>query len=67
MGLKKGERFVIVRFVSRSAVHDIGCGGLALEAKRRAVEERGKWREKAGRMVGEKGDLTTFLVNNVIK
>ena len=42
LGIMEGERFVVMRFVSRTAVHDIGCGGLALEAKRRAVEEFSK-------------------------
>ena len=32
----------------------------------RAPEERGKWREKAERMVGEKGALTAFLVERVL-
>jgi len=43
LGIRKDQKFVIVRFVSRSAVHDIGCGGLALEMKRQVVKEFSKY------------------------
>ena len=43
MGIKEDEKFVIVRFVSRSAVHDIGSKGLALAMKRQVVEAFSKY------------------------
>lgn len=33
LGLKKGEAFALLRFVSWSATHDVGQGGLTMEAK----------------------------------
>lgn len=43
LGVEKGEKYVIMRFVSRKAVHDIGHGGYKLEMKRKAVEEISKY------------------------
>jgi len=42
LGINKDERYVIMRFVSRTAVHDIGHKGLSTEMKRRAVQEFSK-------------------------
>jgi predicted glycosyltransferase len=39
VGVREGEVFSIVRFVSWEAAHDIGLSGLSPEAKKRAVEE----------------------------
>lgn len=39
LGVGENERFVILRFVSWEAVHDVGHRGLTAEMKRRAVEE----------------------------
>ncbi len=36
--LKKGEKYVLIRFVSHNALHDIGNKGMSLENKRKAVE-----------------------------
>ena len=43
MDVRKSEIFVIMRFVSRSAVHDIGQKGLTIETKRKAVQEFSKY------------------------
>jgi len=43
LGLTERDRFVIVRFVAWQATHDIGQHGLDLQAKRRLVEELGKY------------------------
>ncbi|MGD8778942.1 MAG: DUF354 domain-containing protein [Ignavibacteria bacterium] len=39
LGLRKDEKFIIMRFIAWNAVHDIGHYGLSLKIKRRAVEE----------------------------
>lgn len=39
LGLNANERFVIMRFVSWQAVHDVGHQGLSLENRRKAVQE----------------------------
>lgn len=39
IGVSKQDRFVIMRFVSWNASHDIGHNGLSLEIKRKAVNE----------------------------
>ena len=43
MDVRKGERFVVMRFVSRSAVHDIGQEALNIDTKRRAVMRLSKY------------------------
>jgi predicted glycosyltransferase len=42
MGLGPGDRFMLCRFVSHRALHDIGDSGLSLDTKRAAVEEFSK-------------------------
>lgn len=42
-GLTEGEPFVIVRFVSWKASHDIGHKGLTLDTKRKAIHEFEKY------------------------
>ncbi len=42
-GLSENDRFIIVRFVSWNASHDIGQHGLDMQAKRKLVEELGKY------------------------
>lgn len=37
LGLKEGDRYVLLRFVSWNATHDAGHKGMSLENKRRAV------------------------------
>ena len=43
MGLSKDDTFIILRFVSWSAGHDVGHSGLTLETKRNAVHEFEKY------------------------
>jgi predicted glycosyltransferase len=43
LGLKEGEKFVIMRFVSWRASHDIGHRGLSIEMKRKSVQELSKY------------------------
>jgi len=43
LGITKGEKYVIVRFVSWGAGHDIGHKGITLDNKRKAVEEFSKY------------------------
>ena len=57
-GLKRGERFALVRFVGWSAGHDIGHQGLTLEQKRRAVEALSK---KARVLISAEGPLPADL------
>lgn len=47
IGLKKDDTFIILRFVSWGAIHDVGHTGLTLEDKRNAVREF----EKYGRVL----------------
>jgi len=42
IGVKKGEKYVILRFVSWNASHDFGHSGLSLDEKRKAVLELSK-------------------------
>ena len=39
LGVEKGEKFAIVRFVSWNAHHDVGCKGMTLANKIRLVKE----------------------------
>jgi len=43
LGVKSDEKYVIVRFVSWQAVHDIGHKGFSLAMKRKAVKEFAKY------------------------
>jgi len=43
LGVKENERYVIMRFVSWKASHDIGHSGLTLEMKHKAVKEFSKY------------------------
>lgn len=43
LGLVKGDAYVILRFVSWSATHDIGHKGISMEMKRRAIHEFSKY------------------------
>ena len=38
LGVKEGERYVLLRFVSWNATHDAGHKGMSMENKRRAVQ-----------------------------
>ena len=43
LNLSKGEKYIIMRFVSWGATHDIGHSGITLENKIKAVEEFSKY------------------------
>jgi len=43
LGIKEGQRYIIIRFTGRTAVHDIGCRGLTPEMKYLAVKEFSKY------------------------
>ncbi|SFM56363.1 DUF354 domain-containing protein [Methanolobus profundi] len=43
LGLTEDDTFIIMRFVSWGASHDIGCAGLSLDIKRKAVSELSKF------------------------
>ena len=43
LNVKNNEKYVVIRFVSRTAVHDIGHRGLSMEMKRRVVQEFSKY------------------------
>jgi predicted glycosyltransferase len=43
LGLKAGERFIIIRFVAWDASHDVGQKGINMEMLRRFVSELGKY------------------------
>ncbi|OEU61372.1 MAG: hypothetical protein BA867_10795 [Desulfobacterales bacterium S5133MH16] len=43
LGLKEGERFIIMRFVAWNASHDVGHKGISIEMRRRFVMELGKY------------------------
>lgn len=47
LGLKEGERFIIMRFVAWDASHDVGQKGISMEMRRRFVSEL----EKYGRVL----------------
>lgn len=42
LGIEKNEKYVIIRFVSWGATHDVGHTGLSLDIKRKAVKEFSK-------------------------
>lgn len=43
LGVKKNEKFVIIRFVGWEASHDVKHSGLSLQIKRKAVQEFSKY------------------------
>jgi len=43
LGLKEGERFIIMRFVAWDASHDVGHKGISIEMRRRFVSEFKKY------------------------
>ena len=47
LGLKEGERFIIMRFVAWDASHDVGHKGISMDMRRRFVSEL----EKYGRVL----------------
>jgi len=64
LGVKKSEKYVIMRFVSWNASHDLGHSGLSLEMKRRAVKELSKY---AKVFISSEGKLPEDLKKYQIK
>lgn len=56
--VKQDEKYVIMRFVSWNASHDIGHSGLSLEMKRKAVKELSKY---AKVFISSEGELPEDL------
>lgn len=65
LGVKKYEKYVIVRFVSRTALHDIGHRGLSLNMKRKAVKTLSKYAKIF--VTSEEGKLPDDLKQYQIK
>jgi predicted glycosyltransferase len=64
LNLKEGEPYVIVRFVSWDASHDVGQGGLTLEYKEKIVETLAK---KIHIFISSEGELPQNLKPYQIK
>ena len=64
LGLKKGETFIILRFIAWQASHDIGHKGITLENKINAVKEFTKY---AKVFISSEGKLPDFLEEFRIK
>ncbi len=64
MGLKKEEKFIILRFVSWDASHDIGHPGLTLDMKRKVVKELSKYVKV---FISSEGELSEDLVQYQIQ
>lgn len=62
--VKNDEKYVIMRFVSWNASHDIGHSGLSLEMKRNAVKELSKY---AKVFISSEGELPEDLQKYQIK
>lgn len=64
LGVEKNEKYVIIRFVSWNASHDIGHSGLSLEMKKKAVKELSKY---ARVFISSEGELSEDLKPYQIK
>lgn len=64
LGVNKDEKYVIMRFISWNASHDIGHSGLSLEMKRKAVKEFSKY---AKVFISSEGELPEDLKQYQIK
>lgn len=62
--VKKGEKYIIMRFVSWGASHDRGHSGLSLEMKKKAVKELSKY---ARVFISSEGELPKDLKQYQIK
>lgn len=58
LGINKDEKYVVMRFVSWGASHDIGHKGISLEMKRKAVEQVSQF---ARVFISSEGDLPKDL------
>jgi len=64
LGVDEGEKYVIMRFVSWNASHDVGHSGLSLEIKHKAVKEFSKY---AKVFISSEGELPVDLKQYQIK
>jgi len=64
LGLRKDEKYIILRFVSWQASHDIGHSGLSLEVKKKAVKKLSKY---ARVFISSEGELPEDLNQYRIK
>lgn len=64
LGVKKEEKYVIMRFVSWNASHDVGHSGLSVEMKHKAVRELSKY---AKVFISSEGELPDDLKQYQIK
>jgi hypothetical protein len=64
LGVRENEKYVIMRFVSWNASHDVGHSGLTLEMKRKAVKELSKY---AKVFISSEGELPEDLKQYQIK
>ncbi len=64
LGVKKDEKYVIMRFVSWNASHDVGHSGLSIEMKHKAVKELSKY---AKVFISSEGELPDDLKQYQIK
>ena len=64
LGVKKDEKYIIMRFVSWNASHDIGHSGLSLEMKKKAAKELSKY---ARVFISSEGELPEDLKQYQIK
>lgn len=62
--VKRGEKYVIMRFVSWNASHDVGHSGLSRDMKRKAVKELSKY---AKVFISSEGELSDDLEDFRIK
>jgi predicted glycosyltransferase len=58
LGIEKGERFVLLRFISWNAIHDKGQTGFSAEIKMKAVE---KFSKKAKVFISSEAELPESL------
>ncbi len=64
LGIEKNEKYVILRFVSWTASHDIGHGGLNIEMKLKTIEKLSKY---AKVLISSEGKLPEDLRQYQIK
>lgn len=64
LGVQKDEKYIILRFVSWNASHDVGHSGLSIEIKMKAVKELSKY---AKVFISSEGELPDDLKTYQIK
>lgn len=61
LGIKKGEKYVVIRFVAWNASHDIGQKGISMANKIKAVKE---FSQCAKVFISSENDLPTELISH---